>query len=58
MRGHILEVSGPPGTIKEAVGLGVVRSFTERNEQVLFVDTQNMTRPEMLVKVLGGILSA
>jgi RAD51-like protein 2 len=36
-RGHILEVSGPPGTMKEAVGINVIRSFVEKNEHVLFV---------------------
>jgi len=36
-RGHILEVSGPPGTMKEAVGVGTVRTFVERKEHVLFV---------------------
>jgi RAD51-like protein 2 len=73
-RGHILEISGPPGTMKEAVGVGVVRSFLEINEEVLFVgglidpfvtmehlvedeaDTQNMTRPQTLVRVLDGTI--
>jgi RAD51-like protein 2 len=36
-RGHILEVSGPPGTMKEAIAVGVVRAFVERMEHVLFV---------------------
>ncbi|KIM71578.1 hypothetical protein PILCRDRAFT_82638 [Piloderma croceum F 1598] len=36
-RGHILEVSGPPGTMKEAIAVGVVRAFVERKEHVLFV---------------------
>ena len=30
-------MSGPPGTMKEAVAIGVVRSFMERREEVLFV---------------------
>jgi hypothetical protein len=30
-------MSGPPGTMKEAVGAGIVRSFVEREEEVLFV---------------------
>ena len=37
MRGYILEVSGPPGTMKGAVGVGFVQSFLERKEEVLFV---------------------
>lgn len=36
-RGHILEVSGPPGTMKEAIGLGVVQSFVESDEHVVVV---------------------
>ena len=36
-RGCILEVSGPPGCGKESVAVGVVRSFLERGEGVLFV---------------------
>jgi len=53
-KGHILEVSGPPGTLKEAVGVGFVRSFVERQEDVLFVDTQNMTGPQILIRALDG----
>jgi RAD51-like protein 2 len=45
-RGHILEVSGPPGTMKEAVAIGVVRSFVERREEVLFVGESIQLRLE------------
>lgn len=37
MRGQILELSGPPGTMKEAVAVGVVQSFVQKGEEVLFV---------------------
>lgn len=36
-RGHILEVSGPPGTLKESVGLLMAKSFVSESEGVLFV---------------------
>jgi RAD51-like protein 2 len=36
-RGHILEVSGPPGTPKEVIAMNVVTSFVEAGEEVLFI---------------------
>lgn len=36
-KGHILEISGPPGTPKESLAIQIVRSFVEAHEQVLFV---------------------
>ncbi|KAL0576031.1 hypothetical protein V5O48_005938 [Marasmius crinis-equi] len=54
-RGHILELSGPPGTPKEKIALGVVRSFLDSKEEVLFVDFQNMTRPTMMKETLGDM---
>jgi RAD51-like protein 2 len=36
-RGHILEISGPPGTSKEVVAANVVTSFVEAGEEVLFI---------------------
>ncbi|OAX41631.1 hypothetical protein K503DRAFT_767498 [Rhizopogon vinicolor AM-OR11-026] len=42
-RGHILEISGPPGSFKETLALDYTRLFIEANEEVIFVDTQNMT---------------
>ncbi|KAF9467890.1 hypothetical protein BDZ94DRAFT_1247996 [Collybia nuda] len=47
-RGHILEISGPPGTPKEVVAANIVTSFVEAGEGVIFVDTQNMTSPASL----------
>lgn len=37
MRGQILEVSGPPGTMKEACAVGVAMSFVQKGEEILFV---------------------
>ena len=36
-RGHILEISGPPGSFKESLALDFVRIFAEFNEGVMFV---------------------
>lgn len=36
-RGHILELSGPPGTPKEIVATNIVTSFVEAGEGVIFV---------------------
>ncbi|KAI0300138.1 hypothetical protein B0F90DRAFT_1725289 [Multifurca ochricompacta] len=46
--GHILELSGPPGTAKEALAAEFVSSAVSLNDQVLFVDMQNMTSPASL----------
>lgn len=48
MRGHVLEVSGPPGTPKELVAMNIARSFVENNEGVLFVGTGNSLNLELL----------
>ncbi|KAG1761087.1 hypothetical protein EDD22DRAFT_898025 [Suillus occidentalis] len=42
-RGHILEISGPPGSFKETLALDYARIFVQANEEVIFIDTQNMT---------------
>lgn len=36
-RGSVLELSGPPGTSKESVALGMARAFLDDNKDVLFV---------------------
>jgi RAD51-like protein 2 len=36
-RGHILEISGPPGSPKESIAINLVKSFVEADEGVLFV---------------------
>ncbi|KAJ7269634.1 P-loop containing nucleoside triphosphate hydrolase protein [Mycena rebaudengoi] len=53
-RRRILEISGPPGTPKAAIVLGIVNSFLRdtADEQVLFMDTQNMTTASELRRAL------
>ena len=36
-RGRILEISGPPGSFKEALALDYTRLFVEASEEVIFV---------------------
>jgi RAD51-like protein 2 len=36
-RGRILEISGPPGSFKEALALDYMRLFVEANEEVIFI---------------------
>lgn len=35
--GHILEISGPPGSFKETLALDYTRLFVEANKEVMFV---------------------
>ncbi|OCH88421.1 hypothetical protein OBBRIDRAFT_758211 [Obba rivulosa] len=51
-RGHILELSGPPGCAKEQLAINVVYTFVESNHEVLFIDFQNMTSPATLSRAL------
>ena len=53
-RGYIVEISGPPGSLKEHLAIRVVKSFVERSLSVLFVDSQNATSPATLRKELKG----
>ncbi|KAH9031694.1 P-loop containing nucleoside triphosphate hydrolase protein [Lactarius pseudohatsudake] len=46
--GHILELSGPPGTAKESLVVKFVSNAVSSNDQVLFIDMQNMTSPASL----------
>ncbi|KAJ3485589.1 hypothetical protein NLI96_g4844 [Meripilus lineatus] len=50
--GFVLEISGPPGTRKEALAVNLTRTFVEANKGVIFVDLQNMTSPEALKESL------
>jgi RAD51-like protein 2 len=43
-RGHILEISGPPGTPKETLAVNIVKSFVEANEEVLFVGKRSVQK--------------
>ncbi|KAH9946912.1 hypothetical protein B0H21DRAFT_692903 [Amylocystis lapponica] len=52
-RGHILELSGPPGCAKEALAISIVRTFLQSVQEVVFVaDMQNMTSPAVLSRAL------
>lgn len=67
-QGFILELSGPPGCIKELLAVNLVSSFIEESKHVIFVgksypsrrchpimtgpDMQNMTSPATLNRVL------
>ncbi|KAI9569871.1 hypothetical protein HD554DRAFT_456746 [Boletus coccyginus] len=53
-RGHILEISGPPGSFKESLALDFVRTFVEADERIIFVDMQGMTSPQAISGVLAG----
>ncbi|KAH9960688.1 P-loop containing nucleoside triphosphate hydrolase protein [Russula dissimulans] len=46
--GHVLELSGPPGTAKEILATKFASSAVSSNEEVLFVDMQNMASPTLL----------
>lgn len=37
VRGHILEIAGPPGTPKDTIAIDVAGSFLDAGEVVLFV---------------------
>ncbi|KAF8437980.1 hypothetical protein L210DRAFT_966220 [Boletus edulis BED1] len=56
-RGHILEISGPPGSFKESLALDFVRTFAEAKERVIFVDMQGMTSPKAISGVLADVAS-
>jgi hypothetical protein len=56
-RGHILEISGAPNTPRELVGIGAARSALAGGGAVLWIDTQNMTKPYELLDRLSSKLS-
>ncbi|KAF5379050.1 hypothetical protein D9615_005992 [Tricholomella constricta] len=51
-RGQILEISGPPGTPKEAIAINIAASFIGGGHEVIFLDSQNMTSPAILDNAL------
>ncbi|KAF8155556.1 P-loop containing nucleoside triphosphate hydrolase protein [Crassisporium funariophilum] len=53
-RGNIVEISGPPGCIKEKLALNIVASFVEEGEEVIFIDCQNLTSHAILIEFLEG----
>ena len=44
-RGHVLEISGPPGSFKESLALDFVRKFVEFDEDVIFVGDEFLILP-------------
>ncbi|KAL5522681.1 hypothetical protein ACEPAG_8699 [Sanghuangporus baumii] len=54
-RGHILELSGPPGSPKETALLEILRSAVLSEEDVIFLDTQNMTIPSRIRTILKEV---
>ncbi|KAF8652391.1 hypothetical protein AX16_004419 [Volvariella volvacea WC 439] len=44
-RGCMLELSGPPGTVKEQIARNVAVAFLEAQERVLWINFLNMTSP-------------
>ena len=44
-RGHILEISGPPGSFKETLALDFVRTFVEADERIIFVGVHQCILP-------------
>ncbi|KAL0959611.1 hypothetical protein HGRIS_011315 [Hohenbuehelia grisea] len=50
-RGHILEISGPPGSPKEVLATSIVKTILGFQEELIFVDMQNMTSPSTINKL-------
>ncbi|KAI0716782.1 P-loop containing nucleoside triphosphate hydrolase protein, partial [Earliella scabrosa] len=51
-RGSVLELNGPPGCGKEQIAAHAVKSFVEADQEVLFVDMQNMIPPATIKRIL------
>ncbi|KAI9065239.1 P-loop containing nucleoside triphosphate hydrolase protein [Trametes sanguinea] len=51
-RGFILEINGPPGSGKEQMAATAVKTFVQSDQQVLFVDMQNMVPPATIKRIL------
>ncbi|KAI6168437.1 hypothetical protein EDD17DRAFT_1684479 [Pisolithus thermaeus] len=58
LRSHVLEISGPPGSFKESLACDFVQAFVKADEEVVFVDMQNMTSPHALSRLLESTPSA
>ncbi|KAJ3513510.1 hypothetical protein NLJ89_g2908 [Agrocybe chaxingu] len=52
LRGHVLELSGPPGSPKERLSISIASAFVNAGEEILFVDCQNMTSSSVLINTL------
>ncbi|KAI0690077.1 P-loop containing nucleoside triphosphate hydrolase protein [Cerioporus squamosus] len=57
-RGSVLELMGPAGCGKEQLAANAVKPFVEANQEVLFVDMQNMTPPATIKRILTGAPAA
>ncbi|RDX43132.1 P-loop containing nucleoside triphosphate hydrolase protein [Lentinus brumalis] len=53
-RGSVLELMGPAGCGKEQLAAHAVKPFVEANQEVLFVDMQNMAPPATIKRILAG----
>ncbi|PAV15194.1 P-loop containing nucleoside triphosphate hydrolase [Pyrrhoderma noxium] len=53
--GHVLELSGPPGSPNENIMLDFVRNTVTSGNDAIFVDTQDMTTPFTLKNELKDI---
>jgi RAD51-like protein 2 len=47
VQGHILELSGPPGSPKENIAIDIVSSFLEAGEDVIFVGSPRFRSKSM-----------
>lgn len=47
-RGHVVEISGPPGCAKEQLLMNIVAAFVETNEEVLFVGKHFTPPPQSI----------
>lgn len=53
-KGHILELSGPPGTPKELVAMNLTKAFAGNGDNVLIADCQNMVNRRALMEYCRG----
>ena len=51
-RGHILEISGPPGSAKEQLLMNIVAAFVEVNEEVIFIGRYSTPSTRNICKLL------
>ncbi|RPD61464.1 P-loop containing nucleoside triphosphate hydrolase protein [Lentinus tigrinus ALCF2SS1-6] len=51
--GSVLELMGPAGCGKELLAANAVKTFVEANQEVLFVDMQNMAPPATIRRILS-----
>ncbi|KAJ2925265.1 hypothetical protein H1R20_g11852, partial [Candolleomyces eurysporus] len=53
-RGHIVELSGPPGSPKDLVAMNVIEQFVKLGDQVVVVDCQGMMNRRRLLELSQG----